>query len=277
MSADRPLAGRRIVVTRTREQAGTLTLALARLGASVIELPTIEIVPPESYEALDAALKQLSNYDWLIVTSANTVRALRERMTFLAVQPSAFVHTRVVAIGTATADALEDAGLKVDLIPERAIGESVVDSLRDQVAGQRVLLVRASVARDVIPAELAIHGAKVEIVEAYRTAVPGDSLEKMQKLFGPEGKQPHAVTFTSSSTVQHFFRLLKDAGIASMPKGVSALSIGPVTSATLREFHWEPSAEAIHSDVAGLVEAAVRVLAIHIVRPSGPAVPDPIA
>ncbi len=277
MSADRPLAGRRIVVTRTREQAGTLTLALARLGASVIELPTIEIVPPESYEALDAALQALSKYDWLIVTSANTVRALRERIAFLGVQSSDFKQLRVVAIGTATADALEDAGLDVDLIPERAIGESVVDSLRDQVGGQRALLIRASVARDVIPAELAIHGAKVEIVEAYRTAIPTDSIEKIQKLFGPEGKQPHAITFTSSSTVQHFFRLLRDAGVATVPDGVSALSIGPVTSATLREFHWEPSAEATHSDVAGLVEAAVRVLAIHIVPPSGTASSNPPA
>jgi uroporphyrinogen-III synthase len=268
MSSDRPLAGRRIVVTRTRDQAGNLTEALARRGASVIELPTIEIVPPDSYEAIDAALINIDTYQWLIVTSANTVRVIRERMKALSVDTDDFEKTKVVAIGSATAAALQDAGLPVDLIPERAVGESVVDSLRDRVRGHRVLLARASVARDVIPAELAIHGAKVDIVETYKTAIPIESVAKLAEQFDPTVKPPHAVTFTSSSTVQHFFRLLGEAGIAIIPKGVSALSIGPITSATLREFGWEPAAEATQSDVPGMVDAAVRALAIHIVRPT---------
>lgn len=267
MKSERPLAGRRIVVTRTREQGGTLTEALARRGAMVIELPTIEIVPPESYEALDAALTNLDRYQWLVVTSANTVRVIRERMAARKVAASAFEKVRIVAIGTATAAALKDAGLQVEVVPERAVGESVVDSLRDQVRGQRVLLARASVARDVIPAELAIHGASVDIVDAYKTAIPMESVARLAEQFAPVVKPPHAVTFTSSSTVQHFFRLLNEAGIPCVPKGVSALSIGPITSATLREYGWEPAAEATQSDVPGLVDAAVRALAIHIVRP----------
>jgi uroporphyrinogen-III synthase len=265
MKSERSLAGRRIVVTRTREQAGTLTDALLKRGARVIELPTIEISPPESFDALDKALQNLQSYQWLIITSANTVRAIQERLKVLQLDVSAFENTKIVAIGSATGTALEKAGLPVDILPERAIGESVVDSLRDKVRGQRILLARASIARDVIPAELAISGG---IVEAYKTTVPSDSVVKLRECFSPEVKPPDAVTFTSSSTVQHFFRLLGEAEIPSVPKGVSALSIGPVTSATLREHGWEPAAEAAQSDVPGLVEAAVRALAIHIVRPA---------
>ena len=267
MKSERSLAGRRIVVTRTREQAGTLTDALLKRGARVIELPTIEITPPESFDPLDAALKTINSYQWLIVTSANTVRAIRERLKVLQLDHSVFENTKIVAIGAATGAAVEGAGLAVDILPDQAIGESVVDSLRDKVRGQRILLARASIARDVIPAELAIAGAKVDIVEAYKTTVPSDSVMKMHDNFAPDVKPPDAVTFTSSSTVQNFFRLLGEAEIASIPKGVSALSIGPVTSATLREHGWEPAAEAAQSDVSGLVEAAVRALAIHIVRP----------
>jgi uroporphyrinogen-III synthase len=262
MSLGLPLAGRRIVVTRTREQAGTLTEALTAQGAAVIELPTIEIVPLESYEALDEALRNLASYQWLIITSANTVRVLCERMTALGISPEEFQQTSIVSIGSATTAALQAAGLRVDVVPERAVGESVVDSLRDRVRGHRVLLMRASVARDVIPVELVIQRAKVDIVDAYRTAIPADSVAQLREHFGGTTLPPDAVTFTSSSTVHHFFRLLSDAGTAAVPAGVAALSIGPVTSATLREYGWEPAAEATQSDVPALVEAAVRALGI---------------
>jgi uroporphyrinogen-III synthase len=260
MTIGQPLAGRRILVTRTREQAGTLTEALTQQGATVVELPTIEIVPLDSYDALDAALRNVSSYQWLIVTSGNTVRVIRDRMTALGIGPQAFQQTRIVAIGSATASALQAAGLHVDVIPERAVGESVVDALRDRVHGQRVLLVRASVARDVIPAGLASHGATVDIVDAYRTEIPIGSAARLREHFADAAQLPHAVTFTSSSTAHHFFRLLNEAGIAAVPTGIAALSIGPVTSATLREHGWEPTAEAAQSDVSGLVEAAVRAL-----------------
>jgi uroporphyrinogen-III synthase len=254
------LAGRTIVVTRARQQASRLSMELEALGARVIELPTIEIVPPDSYEPLDAALRDLRQYQRLIVTSANTSRVLAERLTMLGIEVSAFSGLQVVAVGSATAAALRDAGLRVDLVPPKYVAESVVDVLRDRAAGTRVLLARAAVARDVIPEELRRLGAEVDVVEAYRTVVPEESAGLVREVFG-SSLLPDAVTFTSSSTVTNFAHLLRVAGLDSMPDGVRALSIGPITSATLREQGWEPTIEADQHDVDGLVQAAVRTLA----------------
>ena len=254
-----PLAGRTIVVTRPRHQGSRLSRELETLGACVIELPTIEIVPPASYEPLDAALRDLLRYQWLIVTSANTARVLAERLALLQVDPSS-VSVQFVAVGSATASALREAGFRVDLIPPKYVAESVVDVLRDRAAGTRVLLARAAVARDVIPEELRRLGAEVDVVEAYRTVVPEESAGLVREVFG-SSLLPDAVTFTSSSTVTNFAHLLRVAGLDSMPDGVRALSIGPITSATLREQGWEPTIEADQHDVDGLVQAAVRTLA----------------
>jgi uroporphyrinogen-III synthase len=254
-----PLAGRTIVVTRPRQQASRLRVELEGLGACVIELPTIEIVPPDSYEPLDAALRDLQQYQWLIVTSANTARVLGERLALLRVDPSSASGVQVVAVGSATAAAVREAGFRVDLVPPNYVAESVVEALRDKVAGSRVLLARAAVARDVIPDEFRRVGATVDVVDAYRTVIPDESARLVREIF-VDSPLPDAVTFTSSSTVTNFFRLLGEAGICSAPQGVWALSVGPITSATLRELGWEPAAEADQHDVAGLVQAAVRAL-----------------
>jgi uroporphyrinogen-III synthase len=254
-----PLAGKTIVVTRARHRASRLSRELEALGARVIEIPTIEIVPPDSYEPLDAALGNLQPYQWLIVTSANTVRVLVERLALLSVDLSAHSGIQIAAVGSATAAALQEAGFRVDLVPLKYVAESVVEALRDRVAGARVLLARAAVARDVIPDEFRRLGATVDVVDAYRTVVPEESAGRMREVFGGS-VVPDAVTFTSSSTVTHFFHLLQVAGIASMPKSVRTLSIGPVTSATLREHGLEPAVEADPHDVPGLVQATVRAL-----------------
>jgi uroporphyrinogen-III synthase len=254
-----PLAGQTIVVTRARQQASRLRNELEARGASVIELPTIEIVPPDSYEPLDAALRDLRRYQWLIVTSANTARALSERLALLGVEFSSVSGIRVVAVGAATAAALQEAGFRVDLVPPRYVAESVVDLLRDQVGGMRVLLARAAMARDVIPDELRRLGAMVDVVDAYRTIVPEGSAALVREVFG-KARPPDAVTFTSSSTATNFFHLFREAGFSAVPAGVRALSIGPITSATLRELGWEPAAEAERHDVDGLIRAVVRSL-----------------
>lgn len=254
-----PLAGRTIVVTRARSQASRLSRELEALGASVIELPTIEILSPDSYEPLDAALLGLQQYQWLIVTSANTARVLGERFALLKIQRSALSGIKLVAIGSATASAVREAGFRVDLVPPKYVAESVVDALSNRVAGSRVLLARAAVARDVIPDELRRLGAAVDIVEAYRTVVPEESVRLVRGVF-VDSPVPDAVTFTSSSTVTNFFQLLAEAGICSAPAGVRALSIGPITSSTLQEHGWEPAAEANPHDVDGLVQAALRAL-----------------
>ncbi len=178
-----PLAGRTIVVTRPRQQASRLRTELEALGACVIELPTIEIVPPDSYEPLDSALRDLRSYQWLIVTSANTVRVLAERLTVLGIDFADFSEVQVVAVGSATASALREAGFRVDLVPAKYVAEAVVDVLQDKVAGSRVLLARAAVARDVIPDELRRLGATVDVVEAYRTVIPEESARLVRGVF----------------------------------------------------------------------------------------------
>jgi uroporphyrinogen-III synthase len=256
-----PLTGRTIMITRARQQASRLRRELEALGGTVIELPTIEIIAPASYEPLDAALRQLEQYQWLIVTSANTVRVLRERLALLAVDPSGLSRVQVVAVGSATAAALREAAFQVDMIPAKYVAESVVDLLGDKVAASRVLLARAAVGRDVIPEELRRLGATVDVVDAYQTVIPEESARLVRGVF-IDSPLPDAVTFTSSSTVTNFFHLLGEATICSVPKGVRAISIGPVTSATLRELGWEPAVEADPHDVDGLVEAVVRALSL---------------
>jgi uroporphyrinogen-III synthase len=261
--ADRPLAGKRIIVTRARHQAGQLSAELARRGAEAIEIPAIEIVPPVSFEPMDAALRNVRQYEWLIVTSANGVREIRDRSEALGLELSSLGHLKIAAVGATTARALEEAGLPVSIVPREYVAESLIDALGDRTRNSRVLIVRAAVARDVIPEALSKRGARVDVVDAYRTVVPQNSVEKIVGLFA--GKAPDAATFTSSSTVTNFFHLLREAGFVRQPGGLLAISIGPITSQTLRDFGWEPAAEADPHDVAGLVAATVRALGQSVV------------
>lgn len=255
----RALSGRTILVTRARHQAGRLAEALRARGATVLEIPAIAMEPPPSYAALDATLRELSAYQWLVVTSANAVEALRGRMAEMGIAPEAFRNVQVAAVGSATTAALRDLGLSVAVTPKEYVAESLVEALGDRVAGQRVLLVRAMVARDVIPDALRERGARVNILDAYRTVIPADSVTAVRTIFAPGGRVPDAATFTSSSTVTNFLALLREAGVAT-PESMKAISIGPVTSATLRENGWEPAAEADPHDLEGLVAAVLRAL-----------------
>jgi uroporphyrinogen-III synthase len=256
--ADQPLAGKRIVVTRARHQAGELSAELEKLGGEAIEVPAIEIVPPISFGRIDKALRNLRQYEWLIVTSANAVRAIRDRMAMLKIELSNFAHLKIAAVGATTARALEGAGLVASVIPKEYVAESLIEALGEETRNLRVLIVRAAIARDVIPEALEKRGAQVQVLEAYRTIVPQSSIEKIKELFA--GEPPNAATFTSSSTVTNFFQLLHEAGYDGRPKRMAAISIGPVTSQTLRDHEWEPAAEADPHDVSGLVAATVRAL-----------------
>lgn len=251
-----PLRGRSVVITRARQQASKLRIELESLGARVIELPVIEIVPPDSYEPLDAALKNLHQYQWLVVTSANTVHVLRERMAVLGLGAASFSSVCCAAVGASTADALRELGVRIDVVPQTFVGEGLLEALRDRVAGCRVLLARAAVARDVLPDGLRQSGAVIDVVDAYRNVVPETSIALVQEIFSGE-QLPDVALFTSSSTVTKFFQML---GKVALPAAVQVLSIGPITSATLREHGREPDAEAGRHDVQGLVEAAVQLL-----------------
>jgi uroporphyrinogen-III synthase len=251
-----PLAGTRILVGRARHQAGSLSASLRSLGASVIEIPFIEIRNPRSFQPLDHALKNLPAYDWLILTSANGVEALWQRVRKLRLTRRHLKHLQIAAIGPATKKALVQHGLTVKMVPEEYVAESVVKGLRDQVKGKRVLLVRAKVARDVIPEELRDAGAEVDVVEAYETVVPEKSRTRLRALMKTKARRPHLVTFTSSSTAKNFAALLGRVPAGSL-KGVEFASIGPVTSATLRELGMPAAIEASEYTMGGLIRAIV--------------------
>jgi uroporphyrinogen-III synthase len=262
-----PLAGRRILVGRARLQASALSSGLRKLGAQVVEIPFIEIHKPRSYQPLDTALKNLPHYDWLILTSTNGVDAVWERLRKLRLTRKHLRHLKVAAIGPATRRAIERRGIKVDIVPEEYVAESVVETLRDQVAGKRVLLARARVARDVIPRELRKLGARVDVVEAYETVIPQSARTRLRGLLNDSESRPHVITFTSSSTVRNFVTLLgknvwrgrSRPRKASPIDGVILASIGPVTSSTLRELGLPVDVEATEYTIPGLIEALARV------------------
>jgi len=251
-----PLAGTRILVGRARHQAGSLSASLRSLGATVIEIPFIEIRKPQSYRPLDDALKNIRNYDWLILTSANGVEAMWERVRKLRITRKNLQHLQIAAIGPATKKAIVKHGLKVKMVPEEYVAESVVKGLRDKVNGKRVVLIRARVARDVIPEELRAAGAEVDVVEAYETVAPEKSRVRLRALMKRARRRPHIVTFTSSSTARNFAELLGNFKSASISH-VQFASIGPVTSATLRELQMPVAIEAREFTMSGLIRAIV--------------------
>jgi uroporphyrinogen-III synthase len=260
-----PLAGLRIVVGRARHQASALSSGLRELGAEVIEIPFIEIRKPRSYKPLDSALKNLRDYDWLILTSVNGVDALWDRVRKFRLTKKHFKHLKIAAIGPATKKAIERRGIKVNVVPEEYVAESVVESLRDQVAGKGVLLARARVARDVIPRELRKLSAKVDVVEAYETVIPQSSRTRLQTILRNPKRRPHMITFTSSSTAESFVSLLETKVWRGRPRprkaspldGVRFASIGPVTSSTLRELGLPVDVEAKEYTIPGLITAIV--------------------
>ena len=253
-----PLVGKRVLVTRAAHQASKLSEGLRALGVEPVEVAVIEIHPPANFAPLDRALRSLVNYDWLILTSANTVHALAGRAASLGVSLAAEPHLKVAAVGEATATAARDAGLTIALVPESYVAESLAKSLAEQTRGKKVLLARASVARDVIPDALRAAGATVDVVDAYRNVMPQAAPALLRQALQ---KGIAAAAFTSSSTVTHLADAARHAGIAfPFAGGVIAISIGPITSQTLRDFGWEPAAEATQSDVPGLIQAVARAL-----------------
>jgi uroporphyrinogen-III synthase len=255
-----PLAGKCVLVSRARDQAAALSFPLQELGAEVLEIPFIEIRPPASFRAFDRALVEIHDYDWLILTSVNGVKALAERIQHLGLDALNFVHLKVAAIGPATEQALEEQRFQVDVVPDKYVAEAVVSSLRAQVKGQRILLVRAKVARDVIPEELRRAGAVVDVIEAYETVAPEASRARLQAALRDGARKPDVITFTSSSTVRNFVSLAELSVVRGDPRpalleGIKLASIGSVTSHTLRELGLPVDIEAGEYTVPGLVKA----------------------
>jgi uroporphyrinogen-III synthase len=250
-----PLASKRILITRTRHQASELANQLEALGATPILIPTIEIAPPVSFAALDAALTCLGTYDWLVFTSANAVEAFHRRaQNLVKTLHLTQLPKHIAAIGPATLRAASEIGLTVDLIPQQYIAESLAESLLPEAPGKSFLLVRAAEARDTVPEALTAAGATVTIAEAYRNQIPTDSIPALQQLFNSPEHYPDAVTFTSASTVRNLCNLLEAANL-TLPPHITLASIGPITSDTLRNLGHAPTIEATEPTIPALIQS----------------------
>lgn len=228
----KPLFGRGIVITRPEKQAGELASLLSEEGARIIHFPTIEIVPPETYDDLDRALANVEDYDWIIFTSANGVRFFFNRLSEMGKDVRDLKGIKICSIGPATKAAIKKHGIPVDIVPDEFISEGVVAALKGQgMEGTRVLLPRAEVARDVIPAGLEKLGATVDVAAAYRTVSSGRDGEELERLI-EEGKVD-VITFTSPSTVSNFITIM--GGNFNLPETIRIACIGPVTEKTAHE------------------------------------------
>ncbi len=231
----KPFFGKRIVVTRSRDQASVFAEKLIDLGATTIELPTIDVVPPASWDELDRALNAIESYQWVIFTSANAVKFFMDRLRTLGKDLRILKGVNICTVGPKTAEALESYGLRADLVPAEFKAEGVLAALGGvAVKGKKFLIPRAKVAREIIPDKLQEQGAEVTVATAYENVKPVADAERAKKLFG-SGKIA-AVTFTSSSTVHNFVEILGQKEYKTLMQGVVVACIGPVTAKTAEEY-----------------------------------------
>ncbi len=256
IAPDQLLAGRRIVVTRARKQAGSLAQRIAALGGEVIEFPTIETLTPVSFAALDNAVREIESYRWIFFTSVNGVKFFVDRLPLAGKSATNLANAKVVAVGSETAKRLGDAGVAVTLTPSSFSAEGILAALNAaELAGQRVLLPRAAQARDLLPDTLRQWGALVEVVEAYRTVAPVfDASSILRRLASGEVDM---VTFTSSSTVSNFVQLCGGGALAAIVGRAALASIGPITAQTITELGGQVTVLAQRSTIDGLIEAMI--------------------
>ncbi|MCP4724311.1 MAG: uroporphyrinogen-III C-methyltransferase [bacterium] len=253
-----PLFGRSIIVTRSHNQTREFTGELSILGAEVIHRPAIDIIPPESYSDLDECLQKGGEYDWIIFTSVNGVRAFAHRINELDLDIRIFTKAKFGAIGSMSGKAVRELGVKVDFVPENYTSTGFVTEFKEKysdLSGSRILIPASDLARDIIPDGLSDLGAEVIPVTAYRTAAPAYSKEDMRSLF--IDRMIDLVTFTSSSTVDNFFLQFSENDLEKVKSKLNAASIGPMTSDTLREHGIEPVLEAEIHTVKGLTGAII--------------------
>jgi uroporphyrinogen III methyltransferase/synthase len=246
-----PLFGKRILITRAREQASALSERLRSLGAEPVEFPTIRIqAPADGYAALDAALGNLAGYDWVVFTSANGVAHAFERLAAAGHDARAFGAAKVAAIGPATADALRERGIRPDFTPTEFVADAVLAQFPEPVAGKRILIPRAAEAREVLPGTWREQGATVDVVPAYETVLETDGADEVRAMLAVG--EIDAITFTSSSTVKNFVQAMDGTPV---PPSTLLAAIGPVTAQTCRELLREPDRVASDYTIEGLIAA----------------------
>jgi len=262
----KPLTGKKILITRAREQSTEFATQLKKQGAEVIEFPTIEIVPPLHWKKLDQTIDQLKSYHWIIFTSANGVYYFWQRLREKGKQrlPSTL---KVCAIGPATARQLREKKIPVAYMPKEYIAEALLKGFEKRpVQGKRILLARVKKARDILPRGLKSMGAKVDVVEVYRTVKPRGGTKKLRQLLA-DGNI-NVITFTSSSTVDHFAELLKKEDLKILLKGVAIACIGPVTARTAKGWGMKVQIQPKRYTVPGLTQAIVEYFAPALGRES---------
>lgn len=260
---NRPLFGKRIVVTRARRQASDLARLLSEKGAEVIEFPTIRIEPLKSYKEIDAEIEKLSGYDWLIFTSVNGVDYFFQRLRAVRKDVRSLAAVKIAAIGPATQNALESKGLLVDLLPKEFVAESVVKAFKEKadLNGKRILIPRAKEARDLLEKELEKEGAEVKAVPVYETVVDREGKKEILESF--KVFPPDVVTFTSSSTVKNFVDLTGEDSLQTLFKKTRFASIGPITSKTAEQLQVPVSAQAETYTIPGLIESVEKLVFNH--------------
>ncbi|MCP9470639.1 MAG: uroporphyrinogen-III C-methyltransferase [Nitrospira sp.] len=254
----KPLFGKRVLMTRAQEQAWELAELLAAHGAEPIEAPTIRIMPPAEWGAVDRAIAGIGSYDWIIFTSVNGVNRFMTRLRASGFDARCLAGRVICCIGPRTAQEIEKFGVKADVIPTDYQAEGIIGALEGlDVRSMRVLIPRAEVAREVLPDELRARGAHVDVVSVYRTVIPNEDGEHWRRLLA-EG-QVHVVTFTSSSTVRNFVAMVGGAEQAiALLRSVVVAVIGPITARTLEEFGMTASIMPDENTIPALVDAIVR-------------------
>ncbi len=254
----RPLHGRTVVVTRMKDQSAALSGPLLAAGAEVIEAPTIELAAVEDHAAVDDALRNLSRYDWLVLTSANGVDAMMARLDTMGLDVRALAGPRIAAIGSATAGRLLERGIRADVVPGEAVGEAMAEALLTQgIAGKRVLLLCGDIARPELPAALREAGGVCDDLAVYRTVCPERLPDAFLERFDAGGVD--WITLTSPSSWHNLHKLLGEPRAARL-RGVRLASIGPVTTQAIRASGFTEAVEADPHDVPGLVAAIERAV-----------------
>lgn len=254
----KPLFGKRIVVTRAREQASEFLRGLSLLGAECIEFPTIEIAPPESWESLDTAIRGLDKYQWLLFTSVNGVKFFLKRLRFLGKDVRDLKGLKIGAIGPKTADVWARMGIKPDLMPDEYRAEAVVEAFKKwEIEGKKILLPRAARAREVLPVELRKMGAEVDVVVAYETIRPDHNTGRVRELL--EKGAIDMVAFTSSSTVENFVKMFRADGdsLQEWMERVAVACIGPITAKTAEENNFKVSLVPPKYTIESLTESII--------------------
>jgi uroporphyrinogen III methyltransferase/synthase len=258
----KPLLGRRIIITRARSQAKAFVRAIEELSGEVVEFPTIQILPPQSYDSLDRAIREIDNYRWIIFTSVNGVDHFLTRLRELKRNIRTLEGIKIAAIGPETAKAVESADLQVCMVPQEYRAEAILQELKpDEMRGMRVLLPRAAEARDILPKMLREWGAEVDVVEAYRTVAADSDASWLRTLL--LDKRADMITFTSSSTVNHFVALFPGEDLKRLLASTAIACIGPITQKTAEEKGMRVDVVPREYTIPGLTQAIAEYFGRH--------------